>query len=440
MVKFVRGAWCSFALLQAADAFRSIGSSKKKRSKGERMPEFETLLFNEIAAANFANPISEDDGVAGVMEVLGAFAALDGVASMVVGLVAFSLSDDDSEFDKIANIMESVSHLVDDRIRVLKVDTLRNSIEDIHKEMKEAYTYPYKWVAGPYAVGMRTLFSHVMNDAYGGGGSSCWNRTDTNNCKEWRNDGNALMLAVEFTELLIAVCTEVHDYILSMDSQTVDQRKSEARVNAIQDLDSLGQDLKKATNLVSEHFRHFELRRRDYDSPSHGLLARVGDCQQPWHSDKGCDIIGPYDQMRATRICHDGYGETGHGWVNREWLDELKLRCQLANRRRFVYPNKGGCRQKAATSWFCERTKGPPVNASCFQPRLDNCTRGYKMAIDKDLETLRKKVDAVKKASAKVVKDAAQRLVCVRQPNGECYTTRRRRNSRRRRGSVHLSS
>jgi len=353
----------------------------------KKVVDLETLLFTTIAAANYAEPIREDPGVTWALvaaAVAGQVVALNGPASFVVGLLSAFLSEEDDDAADRAHIMEAVSHLVDDRLRVLKTDVLKNKMEDIKGRIEDAHAWPDKWLD------MHHSFADLMNDAYGGGHSSCWTTPTSNNCNDWRNNGKALVLVVEFTELLLTVSTEVHDYFLD------DNTSPENKQKAIVELDLLGADLKNGTDLLSEHFDHFQTRRKDFTSPDHGLLARVR-C-----TNGGCEFTGPFDQMLATRICHHS--------VNERMLTMMRQECKYAGcNEGCKFHKDDGCTKEGAKSWHCGRhlrNKTPP---RCYQKALDICIHEYKMAVDKDLETLKKKVNAIRRASAKVVKDAEDR-------------------------------
>lgn len=364
------------------------------RSMSSPIPAtFETLLCNKIAAANFAKPIGGEDGpLQTVMALAGAVSALVGPASMMVGLLAMSLSSDSNDHAQMASIMEQVSHLIDNRVRELQNNNMNNSIYDVKKRIEDATRHPYKWPR---------LYDHLsplMNDAYG----SCWNSPGSGACKDFRNDGKALLLAAEFTELLIAVCVEMHDYILTSPGD---------RVFAIQHLELLANDLLVGRSLVSDHYWHFFKRRTDFDSRDHGVLAYFGRRDTPVFGASGVFIVGPYDQIRETRICQNDPNR-----VDKAWLDRLKYECQVANRRR-VSIGRGGCEEHGPNHWYCKE-KGPATNASCYQPRLDACAREYKAKVLNDLKNLEEKVQAIKSSSWKIIDDAIKRC----RSEGQCNT------------------
>jgi len=358
-----------------------------KLAKGD---DLETLLFNKIAAADYAGKqLGEDPGVKEFLQTVQPYLGLIGPADFIVNLLVTWLSEEDDESAERAHIMEAVSHLVDDRFVIQKENDLKNIIEDIQGHIEDTKANPDEWLT------IHSSFKDFMNDFYGGGSSSCWSEL-SDKCIEWRNNGKALVLVVEFTELLLMVSTEVHDYIL--DNETTDENKR----LAIPELAKLVADLKEGTKLLSVHFDHFQKRRKNFDSPDHGLLARVDKCD--WD---GCELTGPYDQMLATRICTDS--------VNARMLKEMFNACEYVGCENGCDFLKGdGCTKVGSKSWHCPskdqnfftRNFSPP---SCYEKGLDDCIHEYKKVVDRDLKTLNDRVNAISGASAKVVKDAEVR-------------------------------
>jgi len=365
---------------------------------GVGQADYETMLFKAISESNFAFAIKSNNEVDKAKDfwvnTANSVAALDGVASMVVGMLTHALDPDEGDFGLISDIMGQVGKLIADRERVRDIRKVKNAMENIQNQVKKTKNNPAHWL---YIADMVT---NSLNDAYGGGPGSCWSTT-FGYCPAWRKDGFAFVVSLRFTELLITIASEIHDYIVPLG-------KGRSRDDAIGKLKHLAEELNNGTGLLETHWQLFEARRSNWSSSDHGLMGSVG-CNTPHWSPEYCDINGPYDFLLQKRICQSGVPQDQI--VNTAHLNHLKYECHErrvgpGNRRRRDV-KRGGCSEEnggegGRHGYRCLYWS----EAACYLPRINKCVMPYKMAVLRDLNSMGKKMEAVQAASAAIVKDA----------------------------------